>query len=493
MLNALMINRYGKIYKQNFLFFIFLILLSCSADAEVYRPLQIFLPGNLHGNLANLDENLQALPSYGWRIPDTIEAFRKEHGKDTITFATGNDSNIFSPLSFLFNGTFERDLINRCSPDAAGLSPADLETFNDCRLSQQIRQRIFTNIETEAGGTIFRPFQIKKLGNRNIWFFNHIEKSRCETLPMHKWGQFIVEDPARAMRRLNPSFGNSDISLSVVYADKSIIENLIYELKSRPGYHFVVQVPEAEKAPLFSTISPEREQNIYKMSLLPGHTYLPLINVFSRNSGYPRLTLRMLPLGKSRSENATGYFNMAWLSMKESLFETLRVIKTTSRASTSANRFSNQSHAHLVRSATAADVAFLIVPAQKHINDNVICTGNIITSMQNDRIQRFRLTGLELQRLAENLLQKHSSEEMAFSGLNFRFLAGRVLNFAVSEQAVQPEKIYIAVTTEQTMADPIVAEFLKNRSVEKFAGIMLWNVWKNNLKTLRISDENLFE
>lgn len=462
--------------------------------AEIFRPLQIFLPGNLGGKLVALSDGLEATPSAGWRIPDTLEAFRRDRSKSTVTFAPGNDSDAFSGLSFLTSGDFERQLIDRCRPDAAGISPSDLEVFNSGRLNQQIRQRILTNAEAAEGrGAVFPPFRVLKVDARNIWFFNHIDPDFCRDLPVQNWGQFSFDNPARSIRRLNPAFSPADLSISTVYAGKAVIAELVRELKARPGHHLVVQIPDRHQSELFSTINPERDDNVFMMSVKPGHVYLPLINLYMRNSGYPRLTLRMIPLEKSRSANAGSYFAAAWQEVKKLVFLPLRVIKTTSRPSTAPSRLSGAAHAHMLRTATGADIAFLTVPETKHFTDNVIFAGNIVSCMSNDRIRKFRLNGQEFARLAEALLKDHGIRETAFSGCDFSYLAGHIENLRISGQPMEREKTYLAVTTGLTMTDSIVDEFLSNRVIENFDGQMLWNVWKNNLKTLRISDENLFE
>ncbi|NCB37724.1 MAG: hypothetical protein EOM80_03040 [Erysipelotrichia bacterium] len=469
------------------------LLATVSSYARVFRPIQILLPGNFNGAAITLQPTLKTASTYAWRIPDTLSAFRQTRDKETIVFATGNDSNIFSPLSFLSGGAFERNLIDECRPDAQALSPHDLEMFNDSRLDGQIRKKIFTNLLSDDGPSVFLPYATKSIDNRQIWFFNFIAANRCEALPMQNWGIFSIDNPARTIRRLNPAFSDQDLSFSVIDINSEDLDELIKELKQRQGFHFVMQIVKNGEQPIFSSIDAERDQNIYKISLISGTERLPLINIFPRNNGFPRVTLRMLPLDKTEKGRSESLFTNACNSFKKHLYETLKVIKTTTQASSSVFSFRAQTHAQLIKVQTACDVAFLLAPPTVPFSDNVICTGNIITNIPNDRVQKFRLTGRELVALSELLIINRGAVETAFAGCEFLALGGQAKKFTVSHQPVEQNKVYLVATTENTASDPILRDFFTDRVIEPFDGTTLWKVWKNNLKTLRISDSYLFD
>lgn len=462
-------------------------------SAEVFRPLQIFLPGNLAGKLSVLNTDLQIEPSMGWRIPETIDSFRKNRTKDTIVYATGNDSDIFSPLSFIGNGRFEKNLIERCRPDSRAVSPADLEMFNLSSIDKAFRQRIFTNLDSGEGMNLFSSHACQKLGTRTLWFFNFIEASLCATIPYKTLGTAIIEDPVRAIRRLNPAFSASDISVSIIYGGSDVIASLAREFKKQPGYHLLIHVPFRENPALLSHYNPEQDTNVFLMSVLPGQNSLPMINVFMRNSGYPRLTLRMLPLAKSRAPDSESLHTQATNSLKTDLFETLRVVRTTSGYSFSARQFSLQSQAHVLRTSTATDMAIVIPPLSGLINDNVICTGHLLSSVPNDRVQRLRIYGREILRLAEELIKHRGIEAIAFSGCDFSCLAGQITDLKVSGQPVELDRQYLIATTDKTLQDSIFADFMRNRPLEAYDGRTVWNCWKICLKTIKLSDKYLFE
>ena len=472
---------------------IMLLLAASSLSAEIFRPVQIFLPGNLAGRLTELDEDLKMQPSTGWKIPDTIDAFKKDRHKDLVVFGTGNDSDIFAPLSYLDSGRFERELIERCQPEATGISPADLETFNSTSLDRAIRRRVFTNLDSGEGAPLFSTHFSRSLGQRTLWFFNFIEPGFCKDLPGKTIGTAVVENPTRSLLRMQPDFQNNDISISILYAGHTTAGELSAALKKFPGCHFIVQIPFRQQPPLFSTYSPEQDANVYRMSLRPGHQSLPLINVLMRNYGPPRLTLRMLPLAKSRSANATGWHRQTEERLKPPLYQTLKVVKTTFQASSMSLHLSMQSQAHLLRICTATDIALVIPPETRHINDNIICTAHILLSMPNDRVHRFRISGAELLQLSEALIKQRGIEALAFSGCDFNCLGGQVTGFKVGGQQIDPGKQYMASTTGKTLTDPVLQNFLKNRPLEAYDGQTVWNCWKNSLKTIRISDEHLFD
>jgi hypothetical protein len=475
------------------LFLICLVFHHQTLTAEIFRPLQIFLPGNTSGKLLNLRGDLQIDPSMGWRIPDTIDSFRKNRSRDLLVFASGNDSDMFSPLSFLDNGRFERDFIGHCRPDAGAVGPADLEMFNSSSIEKAFRQRIFTNLDSGEGAELFASHHSRRLGNRTLWFFNFIEASLCAGLPFKTLGTAAIEDPVRAIRRLNPSFSDEDISISTIYGGADTFSSLTAELKKQPGCHLLIHVPYRDQPALFSYYSPEQETNVFRMSVLPGHSSLPLINIFFRNSGYPRLTLRMLPLAKTRAPQAENMHRQAISSLKTSLLETLRVVKTTSGYSFSPRRFSLQSHAHVIKTSSSTDMAIVIPPPTGHINDNVICTGHLLSTINNDRVKRFRISGSEMLHLAEELISRRGIEALAFSGCEIACLAGQITRFNVAGQPLDPNRQYLVGTTEKTLQDSVLAEFTRTRPFESYDGQTVWNCWKICLKTIRLSDKYLFE
>lgn len=469
-------------------------MISGTLSAEIFRPLQIFLPGNLAGKLSRLSQSLDIEPSPGWRIPDTIDAFRRDRSRDLVVLAPGNDSDLFAPLSFLDRGNFEKELISRCRPEAWGISPSDIEMFNTCNLDREIRKRVFTNLDSGSGAPLFATHYSRKRGRQTIWFFNFIEPALCRDLPAKTFGTAAPEPLARSIRRLNPEFKNDDLSISILHcASQAMAAELAACLKNMPGFHLMVQIPIGGQQPMFSTYSPEQDANVFRMSVRPGHESLPLINVLLRNGGFPRLTLRMLPLAKCSSLNAHDWHYRTFNRLKQPIFETLKVVRTTFRPSSSALHLSSQGQAHMLRITAASDIAIVIPPETFFINDNVISTGHIISCMPNDRVHRFRISGSELLQLAETLIKCRGIEALAFSGCEFDCLGGQVTRFRVAGHPVEPGQQYMAVTTGRTLDDTVMREFINRRPLETYSGQTIWNCWKNSLKTIRISDEDLFD
>ncbi len=472
----------------------FLVMISGTLSAEIFRPLQIFLPGNLSGKLSRLSQELKVEPSAGWRIPDTIDAFRRDRSRDIVVFAPGNDSDLFAPLSFIDGGEFEKELIGRSHPEAWGISPSDIEMYNTRNLDREIRKRVFTNLDSGAGAPLFATHFSRKRGRQTIWFFNYIEPSICGNLPARTFGTAVPETPQRSLRRLNPEFKNDDLSISILHCvSPAMAAELAGCLKKMPGVHLLVQIPPNGRQPMFSTYAPEQDTNIFRMSVRPGHESLPLINILQRNAGFPRLTLRMLPLAKCSSLNAQDWHYRTFNRLKQPVFETLRVVTTTFRPSSSALHLSNQGQAHLLRITAASDIAVVIPPETAYINDNVISTGHIISCMPNDRVHRFRISGSELLQLTETLIKCRGIDALAFSGCEFDCLGGQVTGFRVAGHPVEPERQYMAVTTGRTLDDTIMREFIRRRPLETYSGQTIWNCWKNSLKTIKISDEDLFD
>lgn len=468
-------------------------MLSGSAAAEVFRPLQILMPGNLGGNLATLDRNLKIEPDLCWRVVELLDSFRKLRDKDSLVLAPGNDSSVYSAANYLFRGALERELIGQCRPDAQGLSPDDLEMYADSGLTREIRSRVWTNHETIDRQTIFTPYKKLKIGDQSIWYFNFISPEFCSYLPLSNWGNLEIDSPQRSLRRLNIDLTKDDITISTAYLNESAITQLAAELQQQPGWHIIVQIPPAGAQPLFSTIVPQQRENLWFISFEDGHRYLPMINIFRRNSGTPRINLRRLPFSKSGSRLATELFNSARDKLKKTMTRPLRVIKPSSQATTTAYRFAGKQFARLIMQASNSDVSFLRVPQMQHLVDNVICTGHILATMENDRIHSFRLSGRELFELAAAMVKDSDTQPTAFAGCEITWFAGRVSDLKVSGQSYSPDKNYLVSTTEMTLNDKALKHLNIYRKMSGYEGNTLWKVWKNNLKSLRISDQQLID
>jgi len=469
------------------------LLVTNTSGAEVFRPLQILMPGNLGGNLATLDRDLKVEPSLCWQVVELLNAFRKLKDKDSLVIAPGNDSSIYSPLNYLFRGELERELIGRCHPDAQGLSPNDLEMFADSSLSKEIRMRVWTNHETIDKQAIFAPYQMLKSGNQRIWFFNYISHDLCRYLPISNWGNIEIDGPKRGLRRLNLDFADNDITISTTYLPEDEINELAAELKQRPGWHLIIQIPLAGARPLFSTTILQQQENLWFLSIEEGHKYLPLINIFRRNNSYPRLTLRRLPLSKSDGKVARQLFDIARTRVKQKITQPLRVIRPSFQASTSAFGFADQQHARLINQACRSNVTLLRTPHTQNLVDNVICTGHIFATMENERIHSFRLTGRELYKLVGTMVKNSDTQRTVFAGCDATWFAGELSELKIAGQSYSPDKSYLVSTTERTLSDPALRSLSFSSKMSGYEGNTLWKIWNNNLKSLRIKDEQLIE
>ncbi len=479
---------------QLLLITVFAALLSARPlSAEVFKPVRIFFPGNFQGRLSELTSDINFHSSEAWKIPDTIDSFRRDRAKTSIVYAIGNDSDFFAPLSYFTGGRLERDLIARCNPAFTAVSAADIEAPGSTAIDRSFRQRLFTNLDSEDKSPMFRPFSQQKFDGIDFWFFNFIEPELCRNLQAMIFGTDVVDDPVRALNRLDPRPGPESFSISTIYGSFAMLERLAVEFRRRPGVHLLIHMPGPGQSTPLSNYNPTRNENVFMMTFAPGNRFLPMLNIIRKTHGLPRLTLRMLPLAKTRSVNAGPWHYDAIQALKPGLFETLKVVPTTSGPSTGARRFNPQAHAHIIRLSASTDIAITLPPDFGYLSDNVITTAQLLTCMPNDRVQRFRLSGDELQSLAESLVKEHGMSALAFSGCDFSVLGGQLREMLVSGQPVAAGKIYSVATTDTTMRDHVMKNFLSGRTIERYDGNCVWNCWKTILKTVRISDSNLFE
>lgn len=470
-----------------------LLLGAASSFAEVFRPIQVLLPGNINGNLITFTSDNEHKGSDAFRLPKVVEKFCNEHDKDSIIFGLGNDSNAFKAFSFFNKGKAERELIAKCNPAACGVSPNDLEVFNSGLLSTDIKQRVFTNVEAPDYAPIFERYSVTKLNDSNFYFFNFISPEYGAKLPLSKWSELRIDDPCRALRKANIKPDKKDYTISVVYGDKFTIDELSEEFNNIDGTHFIVNVPINDELPLFSYVRAESENlKVSRFSVQPGHLSLPILNIIPKNVGYPRTTLRMIPLARYQDYDIENDVEEIWQQIRQEFHKPLKVIPATNRATTSANQISLQAHAEMLRYATTAELAFLKLPEQISFTDSVITVGNSITRFPNDRIIKFKATEPQLKGMFLDLLQSSNIKQLGFSGCQFSVLGINYWDFTINKHSINKQHRYSVATTETTANEFVVKNLLKSCDIEPYDGLTLWEVWMENFKSFKAPEDKLF-
>ncbi len=473
---------------------IFLVLSSKVSFAEVLRSFQILLPGNIRGNLITFTEDQKAEYTEAFKLPYVVNAFLKQKDKDSLIFGIGNDSSIFKSFSYLNQGKAERELIRKCHPLAGALSPNDLEVYNDTYLDYEIKNRVFTNVEAPDNNEIFNRFYLTNLNNQNIYFFNFISPEYCSKLALERWSQIRVDDPARSLRKINPVLTPKDFTLSVVYGDLKTVNELTEVFKRLNGIHFIVNVPINNEEPLFSTTHLEDgNRNVFRFSVEPGYKVLPILNIIPKNYGYPRTTLRMIPFNKYSEKAIKNDFKEIWNQVRQEFHKPLKVIPITNRPSTSANRISLQAHAEMLKYATNTEIAFIKMPDQISFRESVITVGDVITRFPNERIVRFRATETQIKNMFISLIEDSSIKEIGFAGCQFLALGNHFWEFSINRNSIDKNRLYTISTTESTAKEFAVQKLLKSCIIEKYDGLTIWTVWKNNLQSFPADEEKLFE
>lgn len=472
---------------------VFAIAGTSSIFAEVFKPIQIFLPGNLEGRLITFSEDQKAEGSEAFKLPYVINDFRNTKDKEYLTLGLGNDSDLFKPFSYLTQGSAERELIQRCSPAAIGISPNDLEVFNGSLLNKDIRERVFTNVEAPDYNEIFTRYRLTKAGNQNVYFFNFIAPEYCSRLPLSMWSQIRVDNPVRSLLKLGLEFTDKDYSVSVVYGDKATFDELTQELNYRKGIHFLINVPMKGEPPIFKSTTPRATGNVYCFSVENGEKTLPILNIIPKNFGHPRTTIRMTQLKRFSKPSADEDFNRAWQQVKQSFHKPLRVIPTTNRPTTSANRISLHAHAKMLKYAAHTEVALIKLPKQISFRESVMTVGDCITRFPNDRIIRFRATETQIKKMFLGLIQDGNIRDIGVAGCDITNLGTHLFEFNISHTSIDKARLYTVATTENTALEFNVKNILNNCIVEDYDGMTLWGVWKDNLQSYKLPESELFE
>jgi hypothetical protein len=116
-----------------------------------------------------------------------------------------------------------------------------------------------------------------------------------------------------------------------------------------------------------------------------------------------------------------------------------------------------------------------------------------LKAIDNDRIFVIRLKGNTLKRLTESLVSAYGKDKIAIAGCEFKYFAGKTVDFKISGVSVDSGKTYSLATTQATLGDSIARNVFKKDMLQPFNGYFLWDIWKNNLKSIKIPNDVIFE
>lgn len=427
-----------------------------------------------------------------WRGPALYGELLQDSSKQTLAFGLGNESSIYSALSMIDLGATDRALSNSFPFLAAAVSPNDLEIFANRPLHKDLNQRIWTNIAKGYKQPPFIRVASAAYEAGTIRFMNFISNSFCHNIRLERWGDFTIDDPARSIRRLNFDFTDEDLTIAVVYLNDSELTALIEELKRQKGNHLLIQVPLNDDNARFSTLTPQRTANIWRLSLEPGITNLPIIMVNWRNHGYPRISARFLPYDKMQSYDVVSIFAAHKKRISQLISKPLKVIPPAFQASTTSFRFTAMLQAHLMKLSSKADMAFLIDPDTGFFSDNIIFSGQPMLIQPNSRLRLVSIPGHELETLVNKLIKTQGTRPTGFAGIEYEHFAGKTRKLLINRQKISPTATYRLITNEHTLADQHYRSIFAQYKTDNRTGLTAWEVWTNNLKTLKISPKMLY-
>jgi hypothetical protein len=474
---------------------LFAVLACNSAFAEVFKPVNIYLPGNFKGQTLELGPDKQLEPADCYKLPALVHKLRKNAKTRSIDFYldVGNNFSVNSLTSFCTDGLFADRILSECNCDARTVSAQDLMQFRNRILSQDIRKHILTNIEYPENYQIFEPFKSLNKSNMRLWLFNFISPSRLSKLPLFRWGQFKPENPARSLRRLAPNTGKKDITISIAHMNEKDCIEIKNQLSEFPGFHILVQVPESENDACFSTRIINRQNNVFFLSLPgKGTNRMPFIKIMRSNLGFPKMTINSMRFKKLSGKPGQVFGKKIKESVKKSLFETLALVPVTIRPSTAPFRFNPKLFADFARNQTKANFAIILAPEEKHKTDNIVDTASCLSSFKNERLYTGFVSGKQLVDLLYKL-KINFTKLPELSGISVRFFAGQPESIKIGNRKVSVETNYSFCINETLLRHPLFFTDKFVNQIEPFSGITLWDLWKTQLKSLRLNKTHFME
>ena len=88
-------------------------------------------------------------------------------------------------------------------------------------------------------------------------------------------------------------------------------------------------------------------------------------------------------------------------------------------------------------------------------------------------------------------LTKRSKKPLLFGGCSFSILGGQIRKFKTRNQTLLPNKYYSVAVTSKLLYEPEIFPLFKGLDYKRIEGITLWDSWKNELPSIKISPDLL--
>lgn len=470
---------------------LFVFALFCpSLCAKALRPLQIYLPGNFNGGAASFNEGLKVSLSKQWALPALANSLIRLKERDTVTIGLGGNASLFSPVGFLFGGEVENALLNEFKPDARMVGASELELLAGKCVPQAMLSHILTNHSTADGKNLFKEYALVPFSGGQVLIFNFIEPDLLKVPPLF-YSNFRPENPVRSLLRaktLLNGFNDKTITFSAACLNKKSCLALANELKKLKGIHIIAQIQSNGLKSEFSTVSIERQGNVFIFSLPACRDTLPIIEIFFKSFGLPRLRLRMPSSAKQRLESEKFFPIVS--KIKNELVKPLKVISPSTQPTESVFSFKPSALAKMLNGFNSANAGMAAAPCARCFTSNVICKGHILSAFENDRVFALSLTGSELTAFLSELIYKSAHSRLAFAGIELKWAAHRLIELKINGEPCLTNRRYFINTTEHTL------KYLKGFGLELKAkclynGNSLWEILLSQLKGTNLTDNEL--
>lgn len=451
------------------------------------KPMQIFLPGGFKGQLAQITDKHGLEPSPQLLIPQTIERARSRQ-KSTVVYVTGDMASPLDPLSFFSRGKQGRELAEACVPDALAISASDLEGLDLAANKDFVHRCVLSNALGKSYQSPFLPWAQQEIDGRRLWFFNFVSALECQNLGLERWNDFELIKPSLALRRLAPELSASDISLVTVYGSVSEVEEVAEWFRRAPGVHLIMHRASAGQKSSYPSYGLEFEGNICVFALEFDEKSLPMVNLFFKTRGTPRITLRSLPL-KGELDSAQ---KKSLKSLQEGLLEPITLIKTETMPSTAIKKIDAKILAQWVRDETRAEAAIMLEAEQEYFSENVVRVGTVVKYMTNDRVFVLRVRGQAVARILSELHQNSSWVRWHSAGCEYKYYQGRLLSLKINKRALEADGRYNLAVTQKTLENPVIKAIFEEEEFEVLHRKLLWELVLSQLRRGGASHEAIF-
>ncbi len=471
------------------------------AARPLFRAHRFILAGGLDGHwFSGAPDDPQPTPAWAL-VPLVTELRRQRADCPTLVIDIGNTTSACHPGGWLIGGAGEtawRQAIG-CTAHVAG--PGELSCYRSPGNPPAVlRNAILGNVAGSGGTLPFAPWRVVACGDLHVLVTGLIDATWARELPLAGFGDYTIEDPVRAWRRIKAQAPRVDLRLVAVHGPDSLLRQLQPDLGPRDRVLFLDPGRTRPLAPAadhrYWPVSPTTRAvtviETWPATEQPDPTAIiaatahrddetqPRVHTPRAGTGGPEivrrrrdLPLRAIPEARSL---APAFASAAALLARTSV-RPYAVIPTSAMPAHTRSRLATTAHAEMTQALLRTDLTLTSAAREPVRGPRVLNGAELTQRIPPHRLGVFLLSGAEVIDLLRRVAGPGQPARMGIAGGRARFTGPLLTELTIAERPVDSTARYRVGLDETIYRDPRIANLCDETRRIGPRGLTLWDAW----------------